>query len=115
MLDFVAVSMAASGSCGRSPQVNHTVLGPLGVKTPEVSMMLTVIHVTTHIADCGDAFSLDPSFGATLHVGHAGVSQQVYTAQRIMGMVHAAMFDAINSISTSKWASAASVSRPGGG
>jgi hypothetical protein len=30
--------------------------------------------------------------------GHVGVSQQVYTAQRIMGMVHAAMFDAINSI-----------------
>jgi hypothetical protein len=30
--------------------------------------------------------------------GPAGVTQQVYTAQRMMGMVHAAMFDAVNSI-----------------
>ncbi|MCP1865905.1 hypothetical protein [Bradyrhizobium japonicum] len=30
--------------------------------------------------------------------GAVGVSQQVYTAQRMMGMVHAAMFDAVNSI-----------------
>jgi len=30
--------------------------------------------------------------------GPVSVSQQVYTAQRMMGMVHAAMFDAINSI-----------------
>jgi hypothetical protein len=30
--------------------------------------------------------------------GPVGVSQQVYTAQRIMGMVHVAMFDAVNSI-----------------
>ena len=30
--------------------------------------------------------------------GPVGVSQQVYTAQRMMGMVHAAMFDAVNSI-----------------
>jgi len=30
--------------------------------------------------------------------GPAGVTQQVYTAQRIMGMVDAAMFDAVNSI-----------------
>jgi len=30
--------------------------------------------------------------------GPAGVSQRVYTAQRMMGMVHAAMFDAVNSI-----------------
>ena len=27
-----------------------------------------------------------------------GVTQSVYTAQRVMGMVHAAMFDAVNSI-----------------
>ena len=30
--------------------------------------------------------------------GPGGVTQQVYTAQRMMGMVHAAMFDALNSI-----------------
>jgi hypothetical protein len=30
--------------------------------------------------------------------GTVGVSQQVYAAQRMMGMVHAAMFDAVNSI-----------------
>jgi hypothetical protein len=30
--------------------------------------------------------------------GAVGVSQQIYTAQRTMGMVHAAMFDAVNSI-----------------
>ncbi len=30
--------------------------------------------------------------------GPGGVTQQVYTAQRMMGMVHAAMFDAVNSI-----------------
>ena len=30
--------------------------------------------------------------------GPVGVSQQVYTAQRMMGMVHVAMFDAVNSI-----------------
>ena len=30
--------------------------------------------------------------------GPAGVTTQVYTAQRMMGMVHAAMFDAVNSI-----------------
>jgi hypothetical protein len=30
--------------------------------------------------------------------GPVGVAQQVYTAQRMMGMVHAAMFDAVNSI-----------------
>jgi hypothetical protein len=30
--------------------------------------------------------------------GPAGVATQVYTAQRMMGMVHAAMFDAVNSI-----------------
>jgi hypothetical protein len=31
-------------------------------------------------------------------MGPTGVTQQVYTAQRMMGMVHAAMFDAVNSI-----------------
>jgi len=30
--------------------------------------------------------------------GPLGVSQQIYTAQRMMGMVHAAMFDAVNSL-----------------
>src|SRR5678816_1649622 len=30
--------------------------------------------------------------------GPVAVSQQVYTAQRMMGMVHVAMFDAVNSI-----------------
>ena len=30
--------------------------------------------------------------------GPAGVTTQVYTAQRMMGIVHAAMFDAVNSI-----------------
>src|SRR5260370_3216595 len=30
--------------------------------------------------------------------GPVAVSQQVYTAQRMMGMVHTAMFDAVNSI-----------------
>src|SRR6476620_4439807 len=32
--------------------------------------------------------------------GPIAVSQQVYTAQRMMGMVHVAMFDAVNSIVT---------------
>src|SRR5262245_52930489 len=31
-------------------------------------------------------------------IGPAAVSQQVYTSQRMMGMVHVAMFDAVNSI-----------------
>jgi hypothetical protein len=31
-------------------------------------------------------------------MGPTGATQQVYTAQRLMGMVHAAMFDAVNSI-----------------
>ena len=30
--------------------------------------------------------------------GPVAVSQQVYTSQRMMGMVHVAMFDAVNSI-----------------
>jgi hypothetical protein len=35
---------------------------------------------------------------AVMPRGRAGVTQQVYTAQRTMGIVHAAMFDALNSI-----------------
>jgi hypothetical protein len=40
----------------------------------------------------------EKAVAAVMPRGPAGVTQQVYTAQRTMGMVHAAMFDAVNSI-----------------
>src|ERR1700751_6276839 len=40
----------------------------------------------------------EKAVAVVMPAGAVGVSQQVYTAQRIMGMVHAAMFDAVNSI-----------------
>ena len=40
----------------------------------------------------------EKAVAVVMPAGTAGVSQQVYTAQRTMGMVHAAMFDAVNSI-----------------
>jgi hypothetical protein len=40
----------------------------------------------------------EKAVAVVMPAGAAGVSQQVYTARRIMGMVHAAMFDAVNSI-----------------
>jgi hypothetical protein len=40
----------------------------------------------------------EKAVAVVMPAGSAGVSQQVYTAQRIMGMVHVAMFDAVNSI-----------------
>jgi hypothetical protein len=40
----------------------------------------------------------EKAVAVVLPPGPVGVSQQVYTAQRMMGMVHVAMFDAVNSI-----------------
>ena len=40
----------------------------------------------------------EKAVSVVMPMGPGGVTQQVYTAQRIMGMVHAAMFDAVNSI-----------------
>ena len=40
----------------------------------------------------------EKAVAVVLPPGPVAVSQQVYTAQRMMGMVHAAMFDAVNSI-----------------
>ena len=40
----------------------------------------------------------EKAVAVVMPVGPVGVSQQVYTAQRMMGMVHAAMYDAVNSI-----------------
>src|SRR5215813_7394048 len=40
----------------------------------------------------------EKAVAVVLPAGPIGVAQQVYTAQRMMGMVHAAMFDAVNSI-----------------
>jgi hypothetical protein len=40
----------------------------------------------------------EKAVAVVMPAGPVGVSQQVYTAQRTMGMVHAAMFDAVNSI-----------------
>jgi hypothetical protein len=40
----------------------------------------------------------EKAVAVVLPPGPVSVSQQVYTAQRMMGMVHAAMFDAVNSI-----------------
>src|SRR3984893_13290844 len=40
----------------------------------------------------------EKAVAVVMPAGPVGVSQQVYTAQRMMGMVHAAMFDAVNSI-----------------
>jgi hypothetical protein len=40
----------------------------------------------------------EKAVAVVMPAGSAGVSLQVYTAQRIMGMVHVAMFDAVNSI-----------------
>jgi hypothetical protein len=40
----------------------------------------------------------EKAVAVVLPPGPVGVAQQVYTAQRMMGMVHAAMFDAVNSI-----------------
>ena len=40
----------------------------------------------------------EKAVAVVLPPGPIGVAQQVYTAQRMMGMVHAAMFDAVNSI-----------------
>jgi hypothetical protein len=40
----------------------------------------------------------EKAVSVVMPAGSVGVSQQVYTAQRTMGMVHAAMFDAVNSI-----------------
>jgi hypothetical protein len=40
----------------------------------------------------------EKAVAVVLPPGPVAVAQQVYTAQRMMGMVHAAMFDAVNSI-----------------
>jgi hypothetical protein len=40
----------------------------------------------------------EKAVAVVMPAGPVGVSQQVFTAQRMMGMVHAAMFDAVNSI-----------------
>ena len=40
----------------------------------------------------------EKAVAVVMPAGPVAVSQQVYTAQRMMGMVHAAMFDAVNSI-----------------
>ena len=40
----------------------------------------------------------EKAVAVVMPAGPLGVSQQIYTAQRMMGMVHAAMFDAVNSI-----------------
>src|SRR5437763_16626448 len=40
----------------------------------------------------------EKAVAVVMPAGSVGVSQQVYTAQRTMGLVHAAMFDAVNSI-----------------
>jgi len=40
----------------------------------------------------------EKAVAVVMPAGTVGVSQQVYTAQRMMGMVHAAMFDSVNSI-----------------
>src|SRR5262244_1625163 len=40
----------------------------------------------------------EKAVAVVLPPGPIGVAQQVYTAQRMMGMVHAAMFDAVNAI-----------------
>ena len=40
----------------------------------------------------------EKAVAVVMPAGAVGVSQQVYTAQRMMGMVHAAMFDSVNSI-----------------
>jgi hypothetical protein len=40
----------------------------------------------------------EKAVAVVMPAGSVGVSQQVYMAQRLMGMVHAAMFDAVNSI-----------------
>jgi hypothetical protein len=40
----------------------------------------------------------EKAVAVVMPAGPAGITQQVYTAQRIMGMVDAAMFDAVNSI-----------------
>jgi hypothetical protein len=40
----------------------------------------------------------EKAVAVVLPPGPIGVAQQVYTAQRMMGMVHTAMFDAVNSI-----------------
>jgi hypothetical protein len=40
----------------------------------------------------------EKAVAAVMPPGPGGVTQQVYTAQRMMGIVHAAMFDAVNSI-----------------
>jgi hypothetical protein len=40
----------------------------------------------------------EKAVAVVMPAGPLGVSQQVYTAQRMMGMVHVAMFDAVNSI-----------------
>jgi hypothetical protein len=40
----------------------------------------------------------EKAVAVVMPAGAVGVSQQVFTAQRTMGMVHVAMFDAVNSI-----------------
>jgi hypothetical protein len=40
----------------------------------------------------------EKAVAVVMPAGPVGVSQQIYAAQRMMGMVHAAMFDAVNSI-----------------
>jgi hypothetical protein len=40
----------------------------------------------------------EKAVAVVMPAGAVGVSQHVYTAQRMMGMVHAAMFDSVNSI-----------------
>src|ERR1700687_3643299 len=40
----------------------------------------------------------EKSVAVVMPAGPVAVSQQVYTSQRMMGIVHAAMFDAVNSI-----------------
>ena len=72
---------------------------------PEVVMVLGVEHSYERVVSVPVSASAnvitdwdEKAVAVVMPMGSVGVSQQVYTAQRTMGMVHAAMFDAVNSI-----------------
>src|SRR5215467_2875276 len=58
-----------------------------------VAVSAPVSALANVITDCDEK-----AVAVVLPPGPIGVAQQVYTAQRMMSMVHAAMFDAVNSI-----------------
>jgi hypothetical protein len=100
-VSFARCALAAAWPCAFSDVCNS-----LEEENMPLNHSTTVIIVGTWLA-VGVPMSAsanvitdwdEKAVSIVMPAGPPGVSQQVYTAQRMMGMVHAAMFDAVNSI-----------------